>query len=56
LGGSSWFPTPKFGIRASVEGTGRYTIPSKKFSFGMSVSGEVCLFFCFSVSASVDTA
>jgi hypothetical protein len=56
LGGSSWFPTPKFGIRASVEGTGRYTIPSEKFSFGMSVSGEVCLFFCFSVSASVDTA
>jgi hypothetical protein len=48
--------TPKFGIRASVEGTGMYAIPTKKFSFSISVSGEVCLIFCFSVSASIDTS
>ncbi|ACO68155.1 predicted protein [Micromonas commoda] len=46
----------KWGIAASVEGTGRYTIPTKQFSFAVSVSGEVCLFFCFGVSASIDTA
>ena len=46
----------KFGIAASVEGTGGYTIPTKQFSFAVSVSGEVCLFFCFGVSASIDTA
>ena len=46
----------KFGIAASVEGTGGYTIPTKQFSFAISVAGEVCLFFCFGVSASIDTA
>tara|TARA_Y100000746_G_scaffold44881_1_gene34251 strand:+ start:155 stop:259 length:105 start_codon:yes stop_codon:yes gene_type:complete len=33
-----------------------YAIPTKKFSFSISVSGEVCLIFCFSVSASIDTS
>ena len=28
------------GIAASVEGTGRYTIPTKQFSFAVSVAGE----------------
>jgi hypothetical protein len=52
----SIIPLPKFGIRASVEGTGMYAIPTKRFSFSMSVSGEVCLVVCFGVSASVDTS
>jgi hypothetical protein len=52
----SIIPLPKFGIRASVEGTGMYAIPTKRFSFSMSVSGEVCLVWCFGVSASVDTS
>ena len=46
----------KYGIKAYVEGVGRYTIPTKQFSFAVSVAGEVCLFFCFGVSASIDTA
>lgn len=46
---------PKSGISASVEGSGRYTIPSKRFSFEISVSGEVCLIACFYVSAGINT-
>jgi hypothetical protein len=43
------------GVRASIEGTGMYSIPLKRLSFGLSISGRFCLVgFCFQKSVEID--
>jgi len=43
------------GVRATIEGTGMYSIPLKRLSFGLSISGRFCLVgMCFQKSVEID--